>query len=117
MQQAELHAAQLEAPTDLTAYMAASSHDLHAILAKVATPLGMQPYVWSSWVECKLAGCPQHDRPDGVRGWQRLVNGFEGNVLAETDDGKPWIPLSNWDEMIAILGRVIFSQQQLRQRL
>ena len=118
MQQAELCAAKLESPEDLNAYMAQSSADLHALLSNVATPLGMRRFEWNPWVEAKLAGCPQHDRPDGVRGWERLRAGFDGNVLAELDEhGGKWVPMTNWDELISILGRVIFSQQQLRQKL
>ena len=115
MQQAELHAATLESPADLTAYMSKSSHDLHEILAKVATPLGMQKFAWNAWTEAKLAGCPRDDVPERkMLGWRRRTNGFEGNVLAELDDGKPWVELGR---VHRDLGKVIFAQQQLRQLL
>jgi hypothetical protein len=69
-----------------------------------------------NWIEDKLAGCPKHDTADGVKGWNRLVDGFYGNVLEEPADGK-LIVMTNWDELIAILGRIIFAQRQLRSKM
>ena len=116
LQQAEIYAAKCETTEDLESYMSSSVTDLHKLLDKVGIPLGMRKFEWNSWVEDKLAGCPKDDTADGVKGWSRLTNGFYGNILEEPADGK-YNVLTNWDEVIAILGRVIFAQRQLRSKM
>ena len=54
--------------------MSNSVSDLHTLLDKVATPLGMRKFQWNNWIEDKLVGCQKHDTADGVKGWNRPVD-------------------------------------------
>ena len=83
MKQAEIYAAKLETPEDLTACMKQSQSDLNKLLNNIGTPIGMQEFQWNAWVESKLTGCPNENTRDGVLGWNRLTNGFWGIILEE----------------------------------
>ena len=117
LKQAEIYAAKLETPEDLTAYMKQSHSDLNTLLNKVGIPIGMKEFQWNTWVEDKLYGCPKEDTRDGVLGWNRLTKGFWGNILEEPPAGQEWNVMTDWTDLISVLGRIIFSVQKLRSKV
>ena len=64
-----------------------------------------------------MHGCPKEDTHDGVLGWNRLTKGFWGNILEEPPAGQEWNVMTDWTDLISILGRIIFSVQKVRSKV
>ena len=118
LQQAELYAANLKTSADVEAYMSQTQVNLHTVLEKIAVPIGMRKFQWNKTTEYKLSGCPRTTTPDGkVLGWERLCSGFWGNILEAPTPGETVHVEESCQDLIAVLGGLIFAQRTLRRSM
>ena len=116
LDQAQMHAANLGTIADVDQYLSQTQADLHTVLERIGVPLGMRKLDWNLWTEDKLEKCPRHTTSDGkVLGWERLRSGFYGNILTPVF-GETLHVEENFQDLIAVLGGLIFAQRTLRSR-